>query len=194
MFYGIATLLLLALVLNLHAALQFSYCQSVESMNGDYATNKSTFVDLAAWDSLPPGKSEMRSPSLHFAMKLVNGSSITDDGQWEAAVEAMGEYWHIHADLQRSAKGIMTGIAMQEQLKCLNLLRISTLQVHNITQKKDGPPFHLVQRCLGHLRQSILCGADTTVEPVPRIVGGDGKISTGVTDGIGVLHRCMTWV
>ena len=60
-------------------------------------------------------------------------------------------------------------------MHCLQKIREAIIQ---------GDPGHHTQHCLNLLRQVVLCGSDTTLDPL---------ITANAIDGVGVVHVCRDW-
>lgn len=94
----------------------------------------------------------------------------------------------------RSSSGqqLTRGIAMFHKLHCLQSLRSEfTRLVHDPNRhevfwsaSEETTRMH-IGHCFDFIRQDILCGADTTLEPL-----GDDY---GATDGLGISHSCTDW-
>lgn len=77
-------------------------------------------------------------------------------------------------------------VAMLHSLHCLNRVRRGVA-----TRPKDGGARAHVQHCFTYLRQSVLCAADVTLEP---LVEDSARTSnSGVIDGMGVRHTYRDW-
>ncbi|TGO80066.1 hypothetical protein BPOR_1827g00020 [Botrytis porri] len=82
--------------------------------------------------------------------------------------------------------------AVFHQLHCLDGIRHAYWLIRNGNHSEGGNSSHAensanarVQHCLEYLRQSLMCTADTTVEPVGR--GSKGK---AIVQGFGTQHLC----
>jgi hypothetical protein len=75
------------------------------------------------------------------------------------------------------------GVSMWHQMHCLNHIRGS------LVKGNDGAEY--TAHCFHYLRQSILCAADTTLEPGNMSM----KLASGdtVASGVGTLHTCRDW-
>ncbi|KZT41702.1 hypothetical protein SISSUDRAFT_1031038 [Sistotremastrum suecicum HHB10207 ss-3] len=67
------------------------------------------------------------------------------------------------------------GISMFHQLHCLDKIRSVLVSGSN--------PRH-AQHCMNYLRQSVLCRADTMLDP---------EFKDGVAGGVGAVHVCRDW-
>ncbi|KAJ7245286.1 hypothetical protein C8J57DRAFT_1082411, partial [Mycena rebaudengoi] len=80
--------------------------------------------------------------------------------------------------------------AIYHQLHCLSgLRRLFTYDSFNNPQ--DHALRH-VHHCLNYLRQSVLCNADTTLEPA-YIYRLPDNTSTFAASGMGSIHTCVDW-
>lgn len=73
---------------------------------------------------------------------------------------------------------------MFHQFHCLDALRHAVLALHDpdAVHTEGAHAGKHAQHCLNYLRQTILCAADTTLEPF---------VNPGI--GIGVVHQCRDW-
>ncbi|MCJ1357380.1 MAG: hypothetical protein MMC33_007376 [Icmadophila ericetorum] len=124
-----------------------------------------------AWDSLmPPGHGRVMIPN-----------------PWEYGLEQSGQPTHPDVDEY--------GVSVFHQLHCLGVLRLGwhALQA-DLDASIQPKPIHLGRRaavhCFDFLRQSLMCAADTTIEPIRRF-GPQGQILQA--HGWGVEHVCRDW-
>ena len=86
---------------------------------------------------------------------------------------------------------------MLVQLDCISTVRIATLKLHNLSTTLvnigDELFYKKAERCLGALRQSLLCNADITLEFTSPIEADDGSITPVGVTGLEVHHRCRNW-
>ncbi|KAH9852241.1 hypothetical protein C2E23DRAFT_731274 [Lenzites betulinus] len=75
-------------------------------------------------------------------------------------------------------------ISMVHELHCLDVLRVA------FVANRTGAAVHTAH-CLRYLRQTVLCRADTTLEPdEPGLRGGRWEHAAS---GVGAVHRCRDW-
>ncbi|KAH7402390.1 hypothetical protein DE146DRAFT_610019, partial [Phaeosphaeria sp. MPI-PUGE-AT-0046c] len=88
----------------------------------------------------------------------------------------VGQGFVLHPQLSPNT----SGISVFYQLHCLNMLRVGYYQAHQSSssfidngkgQKAQHEPAH-ARHCFDYLRQSIMCAADATFEPVVLELGG----------------------
>ncbi|EXJ65414.1 hypothetical protein A1O7_01755 [Cladophialophora yegresii CBS 114405] len=89
-------------------------------------------------------------------------------------------------------------VAVIKQLDCLALLRhilIDYSHEHHPLAREKSRAFH----CLDHVRQAVLCAADTTLEPTSeppgqsQHYGNAGTSGENVNAGAAQLHTCKNW-
>jgi len=82
-------------------------------------------------------------------------------------------------------------LSIYHQIHCLNSFRRMLNKSPNASYTEhDSMHSH---HCLSYLRQMILCGADTTLEPAFQAINTDGR-QTRAAYGTGVTHECRDWV
>jgi len=104
------------------------------------------------------------------------------DEDWEPLFQPSDGFIYLGKDQRQFS------IAMLHQLRCLQIIRYTIIENQqklssNITIKPD----HLVDHCIGYLRQIILCQADTTVESLRSHTGGDAA------DLESANYTCKDW-
>ncbi|KAF8889857.1 hypothetical protein BD779DRAFT_1438957, partial [Infundibulicybe gibba] len=114
-----------------------------------------------------------------------NGYSITNDWAWNALVPGDGR-------VRLGPDGRVFDVAMYQQLRCLNSIRVAYLANHARPSPVELPNIPEAENCFDILRQSFLCAADITLDPA-KVVMVDGN-GTVFTTGTGVDHRCRDWV
>ncbi|KAM7206081.1 protein of unknown function (DUF3328) domain containing protein [Naviculisporaceae sp. PSN 640] len=101
-----------------------------------------------------------------------------ESDMWWRKVFPIGRGFVQHPDISP----VPHGLAVFHQLHCLNALR------HGYWAARDGiEPGHLAQpghirHCIDYLRQSIMCHADTNLEPINPDLGG--------VTGYGTIRKC----
>lgn len=83
-------------------------------------------------------------------------------------------------------------VSMQQQLHCLNLVRVAHLSYHQSKPKLDPSFYHEADLCIEQLRQHIMCNSDITLDPTEYFVHTNGEIEPQ-TNGTVALHRCRNW-
>ncbi|KAF8889847.1 hypothetical protein BD779DRAFT_1519248 [Infundibulicybe gibba] len=114
-----------------------------------------------------------------------NGYAITNDWAWSTLVPGDGR-------VQLGPDGRLFDVAMYQQLRCLNSIRVAYLANHARPSPMELPNIPEAESCFDTLRQSVLCAADITLDPAKVIfVEGNGTASTVGTEAV---HRCRDWV
>ncbi|MDI1485618.1 MAG: hypothetical protein OHK93_003807 [Ramalina farinacea] len=74
----------------------------------------------------------------------------------------------------------LSGIAVFHELHCVNMLRVgyyaalngNIAEMQHIHDHNKRPDPHHLRHCFDYLRQSLICNADTNLEPVDFELGG----------------------
>ncbi|KAJ3516587.1 hypothetical protein NMY22_g14170 [Coprinellus aureogranulatus] len=82
-------------------------------------------------------------------------------------------------------------VAMFQQLRCLDEVRVAYLAVHGKAAPERIPNTGVAEVCLGQLWQIIQCNADITLDPTV-LLERNGTLLPGST-GANVDHRCNDW-
>ncbi|KAI0667429.1 hypothetical protein C8Q78DRAFT_982211, partial [Trametes maxima] len=109
--------------------------------------------------------------------------TTTDLGiaEWEAILPSGGALLYLGPQFRPFTLSIF------HQLRCLDIIRETIVDLY--TSWEPHPPVkrpQLVQHCMGYLRQTALCRADTRLESV-RAASGPGLTAPDVT------HTCRDW-
>ncbi|KAH8091354.1 hypothetical protein BXZ70DRAFT_1011168 [Cristinia sonorae] len=76
-------------------------------------------------------------------------------------------------------------LTLYHQLHCLDAIRVS------FVVNGTGSGEH-VEHCLRYLKQTLLCNADTTLEPAHWLRNTAGG-RVPASNGVGVVHECKGW-
>jgi hypothetical protein len=139
----------------------------------------SAFLDAAS-DRHPLGHAFRNQVALEYAPDLI---PIDSDALWSQLIPVNGG-----VTITRDGKFI---IAMYQQLRCLDEVRVAYLAVHGRPVPGRIPNETATEICLGQLWQIIQCNADITLDPAV-LLERDGTLLTA-SSGEGVLHRCNDW-
>ncbi|KAF8960223.1 hypothetical protein BDZ97DRAFT_1734973 [Flammula alnicola] len=122
------------------------------------------------------------------ALEIVDSGryGMKDDNDWASAFPLGHGFVKIGAD-----DDSFYAISMYHQLHCLNSFR-KMFNGHRNASRAAHDEMHILH-CLTYLRQTMLCGADTTLEPAFFAQNTDGR-KTEAAYGVGVTHECRDWV
>ncbi|KAK7688190.1 hypothetical protein QCA50_008560 [Cerrena zonata] len=122
--------------------------------------------------------------TIHMAYEdTVHYSIETPVGEleWNATLPTGGAV--IHLGPQRRPYTV----SLFHQLRCLNIIRISILGIHDDSSPHNARPGRdLVGHCMNYLRQMVLCRTDTRLESL-RTMFGRGITVWDIT------HTCRDW-
>lgn len=125
---------------------------------------------------LPPAALVLSSDATHF--------SLFADDDWGTLFPLSDGFTTLRAAGSANAPGRTFLVSMVHQLHCLDVLRVA------FVTNRTGAAHH-VEHCLRYLRQTVLCHADTTLEPDEPGVR-DGRWEHAAS-GVGAVHRCRDW-
>ncbi|KAJ7454054.1 hypothetical protein B0H11DRAFT_2070148 [Mycena galericulata] len=169
--YCIAATLVTSCLLNVLGFL--SQCNMLERFVGESVNYEANFLPL----SLRTVQLTIED-SVHYA--------LYSDEDWASLIPRHG-FIRLPVDGQDHE---YFAVSMYHQLHCLNGFRRLTVAAigNNQTQHNIDHAIH----CLSYLRQTILCHADTALEPArPADTVKGGK--TQAVYGEGTVHRCRDW-
>ncbi|OJT08125.1 hypothetical protein TRAPUB_980 [Trametes pubescens] len=126
--------------------------------------------------NLPPAALVLSSDATHF--------SLTADDDWGTLFPLSDGFTTLRASGSANAPGRTFLVSMVHQLHCLDAIRVA------FVTNRTGAAHH-VEHCLRYLRQTVLCHADTTLEPDEPGVR-DGRWEHAAS-GVGAVHRCRDW-
>ncbi|PPQ74089.1 hypothetical protein CVT26_006491 [Gymnopilus dilepis] len=134
---------------------------------------------------------EISPPRLAVAFGWDDKSYIlTSDSAWKSLLP------HNKGINPGSQHGDNMQVALYQQLGCLDAIRLSLLNLYNMTadDQSQPPDFSKTEACFGTIRQALLCSADITLEKPERFIPAtnDTPPSLYIT-GLGILHRCTNW-
>ncbi|KAF2438299.1 hypothetical protein P171DRAFT_319751, partial [Karstenula rhodostoma CBS 690.94] len=112
------------------------------------------------------------------------GASYLDDSYSDSAWDALLPLGRGTVQYPPRSRQFYT-ISVAHQLHCLWGLRRALSSIKRVSDLPDGNNLQHVKHCLDYLRQSLICAADSTLEPV------DPKLK-GVT-GWGVERSCRSY-
>ncbi|KAI0828644.1 hypothetical protein BC628DRAFT_1409196 [Trametes gibbosa] len=125
---------------------------------------------------LPPAALVLSSSSAHFG--------LTADDDWGTLFPLSDGFATLRAPSPSQSPPRTFLISMVHELHCLDVLRVA------FVANRTGAAAH-VAHCLRYLRQTVLCRADTTLEPdEPGLRGGRWEHAAS---GVGAVHRCRDW-
>ncbi|KAI0631220.1 hypothetical protein C8Q77DRAFT_1159906 [Trametes polyzona] len=133
---------------------------------------------------LPPAALVLSTDAAHFG--------LTADADWGALFPLSDGFTTLRGPPAPSSPGTGAGdgprrtflVSMVHQLHCLDVLRVA------FAANRTGAAAHAAH-CLRYLRQTVLCHADTTLEPDEPGVR-DGRWEHAAS-GVGAVHRCRDW-
>ncbi|KAJ7302446.1 hypothetical protein DFH08DRAFT_945649 [Mycena albidolilacea] len=111
--------------------------------------------------------------------------NITNDAEWATLIPPNQGRVRLGAEEEEF------DVAMYTDLQCLDTIRAAYVRM------RDGSrvPSPAAEACLGHVRQTILCTADITLEPAwVTCKDGECPVSSAVATGEFVDHKCRDWV
>jgi len=123
-------------------------------------------------DKLPDRQVEMQMGAPAF--------SLYSDDDW---FSLFPEGWYGFMSLGPDNRPF--SLSLYHQLHCLDAIRTSFIL--------NGTDAALhVEHCLRYLKVSLLCLADTTLEPASWVKDDEGY-DLPATNGMGVIHQCKDW-
>ncbi|KAL0955850.1 hypothetical protein HGRIS_002052 [Hohenbuehelia grisea] len=111
-----------------------------------------------------------RGDHQHYALSGGNASA-----EWDSIVPE-GSGIAFLGDASESAPFV---VSMWHQIRCLNHIRTAL-----VNEVDTGFNYEYTHHCFQYLRQSILCAADTTIEPLDEAAGRPKSNAT---------HTCRDW-
>ncbi|KAL1949060.1 hypothetical protein VTO73DRAFT_10866 [Trametes versicolor] len=124
--------------------------------------------------NLPPAALVLSSDATHF--------SLFADDDWGTLFPLSDGFTTLRSSANAPGRTFL--VSMVHQLHCLDVLRVA------FVTNRTGAAHH-VEHCLRYLRQTVLCHADTTLEPDEPGVR-DGRWEHAAS-GVGAVHRCRDW-
>lgn len=123
---------------------------------------------------LPPAALVLSSDATRF--------SLLADDDWGTLFPLSDGFTTLRASANAPGRTFL--VSMVHQLHCLDVIRVA------FVTNRTGAAHH-VEHCLRYLRQTVLCHADTTLEPDEPGVR-DGRWEHAAS-GVGAVHRCRDW-
>ncbi|KAF9461368.1 hypothetical protein BDZ94DRAFT_1263860 [Collybia nuda] len=144
-----------------------------------------TTAYLSLHDS--PLASELPISVSAVTLKFLFGKhyDITKDEEWATLVPEN------HGRVRLGSAQQEFDVALYSDLQCLDTIRIAFVKMRDGSSVRSPE----AERCLGIIRQAILCTADITLEPA-TLVCQDSEVECTRAEATGdnVDHRCRNWV
>ncbi|PYI28110.1 hypothetical protein BP00DRAFT_273048 [Aspergillus indologenus CBS 114.80] len=150
----------------------------------------------------PPVAEDVFLPQQSLVAKFhLDNSTFADlshegDAAWEALLPANKGV--VLASNLTSGLHFWATVAMFHQLECLVMIRKTMQNLGSSSPEPGDRSFHAsteadsvldaVGYCFDYLRQSLLCSADSTLNPVAELTVGDGHVL--ITDGNALWQQC----
>ncbi|KAJ7302454.1 hypothetical protein DFH08DRAFT_977874 [Mycena albidolilacea] len=110
--------------------------------------------------------------------------NIVNDAEWATLIPSN------HGRVRLGVDQKEFDVAMYTDLQCLDTIRAAYVSMRG----GSHVAFSAAEACLGHIRQTILCTADITLEPAWVICkDGECPLSSAAATGEFVDHKCRDW-